>query len=64
MVPILVSRRFRGDIYHLESESAENHDHYACSNDNLTYLVEERQCVNDQDLLNSKCFDIVIQYIP
>ena len=57
MIPIIVSRRLSGDIYRFESIPAESRDrgHHACRDGgNLTFLVEERQCVNDQDLLNSK----------
>ena len=44
--PVRVSRRLDGDYVWSESESN------PCSCTNLTYLVDERQCVNNQDLLN------------
>ena len=47
IVPARVSRRLTGDAAFSESDSC------TCINEgNLTYLVEERQCVKNQDLLN------------
>ena len=50
-IPELVTRR-QNDIITFRSAL----HHYTCNNimdhDNNTYLVDERQCVSDQDLLN------------
>ena len=47
-IPVTVNRRPTGDIITLSSENT-----ILCNNDdNLTYLVSERQCVRNQGLLN------------
>ena len=49
-VPVSVNRRPSGDIFVSESNIS-----CTCNeDDNLTYLVAERQCVDNQDLLNGK----------
>ena len=45
-IPVLVSRRLSGDSYQYL-----NNDFPVCR-DNLTYLVSEDRCVNDQELFN------------
>ena len=48
----LVNRRHRGDIYHKYNSSDGS---ISCSEgNNLTYLVDERQCVDQQQLLNGR----------
>ena len=47
--PVEVNRRLTGDIEYLD------HKFNGCNDGtNVTYLVEERQCVSDQDLLKGK----------
>ena len=45
-IPVRVSRRLTGDIYQYF-----NFPHQVCQ-DNLTYLVSEDRCVNDEELFN------------
>ena len=45
-VPVEVNRRSDGDIYRYLNSS-----HEVC-HDNLTYLVSEDRCVNDEELYN------------
>ena len=51
VVPVSVNRRLSGDLFSLSNSS-----HIVCSrirNDTSpTYLVDERRCVNSQDLLD------------
>ena len=47
--PVGVTRRLSGDIVFSNYNM-----HSACSVTYTTYLVEERQCVSDQDLLNGR----------
>jgi hypothetical protein len=50
MVPVRrVQRRLRGDVYFYESELV---THELCDNENRTYLVDERQCVSNIELIN------------
>ena len=42
-----VTRRLNGDVYHYESRP-----HGSCDIDNRTYLVDERRCVNNTELIN------------
>ena len=52
-IPIAsVSRRSTGDFY----TSVNSSGHQTCPGDNHTFLVSERICVNDQELINSKSF--------
>lgn len=47
----LVNRRHLGDIYHKYNSDGS----FPCSEgNNLTYLVNERQCVDQQQLLNGR----------
>ena len=46
-VPEWVRRRQSLDIYNFLNSS-----HMTCSIDNSTYLVDERQCVKDQELFD------------
>ena len=46
--PVSVSRRQGGDIYTNFNESL----HEICSGDNLTFLVNGRICVKDQELIS------------
>ena len=47
-VPVRVTRRLTGDIYY---DNLSNY--YICrDDDNLTFLVSERRCVKNQELLN------------
>jgi hypothetical protein len=49
-IPVQVNRRLSGDIYrYLHTWSS--FDHEVCQ-DNLTYLISEDRCVNDQELFN------------
>lgn len=62
IVPAIVSRRPTGDfVNYLEPKGCD------CTNeDNLTYLVDERQCVNNQDLLDgnhSSVCDFIHRYM-
>ena len=45
-IPVDVNRRFDGDIYQYL-----NFPHQVCQ-DNLTYIVSEDRCVNDEELFN------------
>lgn len=45
-----VNRRLNGDLYWISGVQ------YHCG-DNKTLLVDERQCMNDHDLINSKNFN-------
>ena len=45
-IPVEVNRRLDGDIYRYL-----NFPHEVCQ-DNLTYLVSEDRCVNDEELFN------------
>ena len=46
-IPVGVTRRSSGDIVFFD----ENSEITVC---NVTYLVEERQCVSDQDVINGR----------
>ena len=51
-VPVRVKRRLTGDIYY---DNLTNF--YIChDDDNLTFLVSERRCVKNQELLNGIIF--------
>ena len=50
-IPVLVARRLNGDLYMNYNSS----DHYTCHDDNLTFLVSERICVKDQELIDGIC---------
>ena len=46
-----VTRRLSGDIYRLDNVSG----HKACNEDSkVVYLVDDRQCVTEQELLKGK----------
>ena len=45
-IPVGVTRRPSGDIVFFDYK-----EHFVCR---ATYLVEERQCVSDQELLNGR----------
>lgn len=50
-IPELVYRRLSGDSYSFYNST---HEQSICRDDNnLTYLVNERKCVKNQELLNS-----------
>ena len=52
-IPVTVNRRLNGDIY----TNFNSTDSSACSDDNnLTFLVSERRCVNNQELFNGNYF--------
>ena len=53
-IPVLVSRRLNGDVYFNFSSS----EHIICSGDNLTFLVNERICVKNQELIDGMCYII------
>ena len=56
-IPIAsVLRRSTGDFY----TSVNSSGHRTCPGDNHTFLVSERICVNDQDLINGKLLMIKI----
>ena len=48
--PVAISRRSSGDIVFFNS----NKSYYLCPSDNTTYLVNERRCVDNEDLFNGK----------
>ena len=48
--PVGVMRRPSGDIVFFDNYN----EHSACSVTYTTYLIEERQCVSDQNLLNGR----------
>ena len=51
-----VSRRPSGDIYTITLPNSTVH--FVCSNDgmgNLTFLVSERRCVNNEEFFNGEC---------
>ena len=45
-----VRRRLGGDIIYYDDES--QNEFLSCGNENRTYLVDERQCVNNTELIN------------
>ena len=48
-VPVMIRRRQRGDIISYGSTS-----HFSCGEDNSTFLVSDRRCVKNQDLISGK----------
>ena len=48
-LPVEVSRRSSEDIVYFNSNAS-----YRCPSDNITYLVNERRCVDNEDLFNGK----------
>ena len=51
-----VSRRLSGDIYNTITVSNST-VHFVCSNDgmgNLTFLVSEKRCINNEELFNGE----------
>ena len=50
-IPVLVTRRLSGDFYMNYNSS----EYYSCHDDNLTFLVSERICVKDQELIDGIC---------
>ena len=51
MIVVEVRRRQLGDIYRLDNASG----HKACNYDSkVVYLVDDRQCVTEQELLKGK----------
>ena len=54
-VPVAVTRRLNGDIAYVSSTS-----HFSCDKLNLTFLISDRKCVENQELINGNyvCCDI------
>ena len=51
-VTIWVIRRYSGDFYSWKLSNS----HEVCDHNRPTYMVEEQQCVQNDDLLDSKYF--------
>ena len=54
-IPVTVSRRSSGDSY-VTNNSSDSDSEGLCSVHDGTYLVSERQCVNNQELLSGMKF--------
>ena len=53
VIPVSVTRRLYGDAYRYLNSS--DHHHEVCHDgNNLTYLVNERRCVKNQELFSGK----------
>ncbi len=62
VVPVLVERQLGNDTVHFSSESARNI--MSCdTDDKVTYLVDDRRCVSNQELLNGNHFCINVTSI-
>jgi hypothetical protein len=48
-----VQRRLNGDVYYYEPTV-----HESCVDENRTYLVKERRCVNNTELINGNKYSI------
>ena len=61
-IPTIVNRRLSGDTYQFLSSNEVIH---TCSDNNLTFLVDDIRCVNNQGLLNGNpyCCNINISII-
>ena len=52
-VTVTISRRLSGDIYNISGSTS----HITCDEDNSTFLVSDKLCVKNQDLIRGKLYD-------
>ena len=51
-IPVIIRRRASADIYTILLFQQNVTEDKLCPTDNATYLVKERQCINNQNLFN------------
>ena len=53
-VTVTVWRRLTFDIYELSSHEEDKIEHESCEDINQTYMVEEKMCLKNEDIIGSE----------